>query len=227
MVAPAPGQFYMLEVSGGYDPLLRRPFSLYRMIPGGFQILYRIKGKGTSLLSAMKEDTELDFLGPLGNFYPLPAEGEFPVVVAGGIGIASVHSLIEKLSGRAYVVYGAKIEDELFMMSELEKDSKDLLLCTEDGSCGKKGTVIDVLEHLMAGISGYRERPVIYSCGPIPMLRAMAGFASGKGVRAYVSLEEHMACGIGACLGCVVRTVSGYKRVCREGPVFDAGEVLW
>jgi dihydroorotate dehydrogenase electron transfer subunit len=227
MTEPVSGQFYMLQPGKGYDPLLKRAFSLFRRTSEGLQILYRIKGRGTSFLSGMKPGEVVDMLGPLGNGYPLPSQGDVPLIIAGGIGIASVFSLAESLSGDAFVFYGAKMEDELLMADELQEIYGNLNVCTDDGSCGRKGTVMDVLHDFMESASVKTGMPVIYACGPHPLLRKIAFFAAGRGVRAYVSLEEHMACGIGACLGCVVRTKEGYKRVCKEGPVFEAGEIEW
>lgn len=226
MVEPQPGQFYMLEVSKGLDPLLKRAFSLFRRTQEGFQILYRIKGKGTSILKDLKKGTVLHVLGPLGNFYPLPSDSESPLVIAGGIGIASVFSLVEKLSKKAFVFYGARAEQALFMTDALESFHRELVLCTDDGSCGVKGTVVDVLTDFIKKRDEFHQ-PVIYACGPKAMLREIAKTALANGVKAYVSLEEHMACGIGACLGCVVKTTSGHQRVCKEGPVFDAREIVW
>jgi dihydroorotate dehydrogenase electron transfer subunit len=226
MEEPLPGQFYMLEVSRGMDPLLKRAFSLFRRTPEGIQILYRIKGKGTTVLRDMKEGATLDLLGPLGNGYPLPSDDQSPLVIAGGIGIASVFSLVEKLSKKAFVFYGARVERELFMTDTLQKFYKELVVCTDDGSCGVKGTVVDVLHDFMMGRDGIHQ-PVIYACGPNVMLGEIAKTAAAHAIKAYVSLEEHMACGIGACLGCVVKTRSGYLRVCKEGPVFDSAEIVW
>ncbi|MGE5301487.1 MAG: dihydroorotate dehydrogenase electron transfer subunit [Acidobacteriota bacterium] len=226
MEEPFPGQFYMLEVSRGMDPLLKRAFSLFRRTPEGIQILFRIKGKGTSSLRDMKEGTEITMLGPLGNGYRLPSDRESPLVIAGGIGIASVFSLVEKISKKAFVFYGARTEQELFVTGELGKIYKELVVCTDDGSCGAKGTVVDAVNYFVQTRDGIHQ-PVIYACGPNVMLREIAKTAAAKGINAYVSLEEHMACGIGACLGCVVKTKTGYKRVCKEGPVFDAAEIVW
>jgi dihydroorotate dehydrogenase electron transfer subunit len=226
MEEPRPGQFYMLAVNKGMDPLLKRAFSLFRRTPEGIQILYRIKGKGTSILRDMKVGATVDLLGPLGNGYPLPSAAQSPLVIAGGIGIASVFSLVEKLSKKAFVFYGARIEEELFMTGELEKIYKELVVCTDDGSCGVRGTVVDVLNDFIRSRNGIQQ-PVIYSCGPNVMLREIAKAATAYAIKAYVSLEEHMACGVGACLGCVVKTTSGYRRVCKEGPVFDAAEIVW
>jgi dihydroorotate dehydrogenase electron transfer subunit len=234
MDEPGPGQFYMLQVNRGLDPLLKRAFSLFRRTQEGFQILYRIKGKGTALLREMKKGAVIEILGPLGNGFPLPLPEENPLIIAGGVGIASVFSLAEALPRRA-VIYGARVRDELFMAGNLGKileqagglDSvHGVVLCTDDGSCGIKGTVADVLhDYLQEGRGS--GRPVIYACGPHPMLKVIAGISSSRNIKAYVSLEEHMACGIGACLGCVTKTKRGYERVCKEGPVFDAAEIEW
>jgi len=227
MAEPRPGQFFMLEVSRGYDPLLKRAFSLFRRTSEGFQILFRIRGKGTTILGELKEGTVLDLLGPLGNGYPLPGRGQRPIVIAGGIGIASVFSLAELLGERAHLFYGARIGDEIFLTEEMEGRYRELVVCTDDGSCGRKGTVVEVLNDFLGGPHGKEGRPVVFACGPTPMLRAVAGVANSNGIPAYLSLEEHMACGIGACLGCVVKTKGGYMRVCKEGPVFEAAEIVW
>ena len=227
MIEPLPGQFYLLQAGKGVDPLLKRAFSLFRRTPDGLQILYRIKGKGTSVMRGMREGDTIDILGPLGNGYPLPSKGEVPLIIAGGVGVASVFSLAEKLSGHAFVFYGARMEEELLMADELHEIYRDLAVCTDDGSCGRKGTVVDVLSEFMGGKRVKTGKAVIYACGPRPMLKEIAAFAATHGIAAYISLEERMACGIGACLGCVMKTRGGYKRVCKEGPVFDTGEIEW
>ncbi|MEJ2697893.1 MAG: dihydroorotate dehydrogenase electron transfer subunit [Candidatus Sulfobium sp.] len=227
MAEPSPGQFYMIGAGKSYDPLLKRAFSLFRRIPAGLQLLYRVRGKGTALLASMREGEVLDVIGPLGNSYPLPGEDKVPVVIGGGIGIASVFSLAERLSRSCHVFYGARMENELFLAGELSDVYENLVLCTDDGSCGIKGTVVDVLCDFMRRHTTASSAPVVYACGPVPMLRRVAETVLSLGVQGYVSLEENMACGIGACLGCVVKTKTGYKRVCREGPIFDVSEILW
>ncbi len=227
MTEPLPGQFCMLEVSGGYDPILKRAFSLFRRTSDGLQILYRIVGKGTTILRNMKEGTIVDVLGPLGNGYPLLSEDRVPLVIAGGIGMASVFPIVEKLSGRAYVFYGARTKDEILMVEELGKISRELFISTDDGSCDSKGTAADLLNHFLAGRRSLINRFLIYACGPKLLLKEISVIASSYKMRAYLSLEENMACGIGACLGCVVKTASGYQRVCKEGPVFDSEEIVW
>jgi len=227
MIEPLPGQFYMLQVSQGYDPILKRAFSLFRKTEDGFQILYRIMGKGTTMLRNMREGAIIDVLGPLGNGYPMPSEDQIPLVIAGGIGLASVFSLVEKLSGRAFVFYGARTKDEIFMVYELRKISREVFISTDDGSCDSKGTAIDLFNHFLTHRRSLMSRCLIYACGPKPLLKELTIATSSFHIKAYLSLEENMACGIGACLGCVARTRTGYQRVCKEGPVFDSEEIVW
>jgi len=237
---PLPGQFYMLGVNrGGYDPLLKRAFSLFRNTSDGFQMLYRIKGKGTSLLGSMKEGDMIDMIGPLGRSYPVPETGRTPLVIAGGVGMASVFSLIESIPKRSYVFYGARSKDELFMLDELGALCKGLYISTDDGSLGKKGSIAGVLEDFLGRKHETEDQYLIYACGPKPLLGLIARTASSHSIQAFVSLEEQMACGIGACLGCAVRVKSPvsvlqgseqdfiYRKVCKDGPVFDAAEILW
>lgn len=237
-VRPLPGQFFMVEVKKGYDPLLKRAFSLFRETTEGLQILYRIRGRGTEALKDIREGSPIEVLGPLGNHYPVPPKNIIPLVIAGGIGIASVFPLIERLSRKAVVVYGARTKQELMMVDELQGLSRELYLCTDDGSAGERGTVLDVLNRVLVSHSSPGMQH-LYSCGPALMLKEIAGIAADRGIKAYLSLEEHMACGIGACLGCVVRVKHGgagtrtkqmklaYKKVCKDGPVFDSEEVVW
>jgi dihydroorotate dehydrogenase electron transfer subunit len=236
---PEPGQFYMMGkcvVDGKsssccagvntYDPLLKRPFSLLRKTTRGFQILYRIRGKGTAMMRDMKKGSGIHVLGPLGNSYPMPAEDHVPIIVAGGIGVASLFSLVERLAGKAYIFYGTRITDELVMLEELRELAKVLYITTDDGSCGEKGCITDALRNFIAELPDPGLCSV-YACGPRPMMEALGSIVKGKRMRTYVSMEENMACGIGACLGCVVKTATGHKRVCKEGPVFDIDEIVW
>ena len=224
---PIPGQFYMIEVNRGSDPLLKRAFSLFRRTSEGFQVMYRIKGRGTSLLSKMKRGDTLDVLGPLGSPYPPSSGDQVPLVVAGGIGIASVFPFLLALTGKSVLFYGARSGEEIFMLDEIKKMSREVFISTDDGSLGTKGTIIDVLDNYLDSNLAEGNRYVVYACGPHPMLKAVSTVAASKGITAYISMEEHMACGLGACLGCVVKTTEGYKRVCKEGPVFRSEDILW
>jgi len=231
---PVPGQFFMIGrcMEGTpfrdlYDPFLKRPFSIFRMTQAGCQILYRIRGKGTSALRDAGEGTFLDVIGPLGNPYPMPEGVDIPLIVAGGAGIASLMFLAERLAGRGYVFYGARTVDELLFMDDLRGYAKGLFISTDDGSMGERGTIIDVLNDFLTHRPSPVTRYLIYACGPGQMLKAVSETSRKRGITAYISVEENMACGVGACQGCAVKTAGGYKRVCREGPVFDAGEVVW
>ncbi len=217
----------MIEVNKGTDPLLKRAFSLFRKTGDGLQILYRVRGKGTGILRNMKEGASLDMLGPLGNFYPLPSEDQTPLIIAGGIGIASVFSLIERLAGKAIVFYGARTQDDLLMLNEVREYAHDVIVSTDDGSAGRKGTAAETLRSFLPSYASSPTQFCIYACGPHPLLKALSQTTKEFRIRAYVSMEEHMACGIGACLGCVVKTHDGYKRVCKEGPVMTATEIVW
>ena len=225
--SPSPGQFYMIEVNKGTDPLLKRAFSLFRRTPEDLQILYRVRGRGTEILKRMKEGTVLDMLGPLGNSYPMPGDHTIPLIVAGGIGIASVYSLVERLAGRALLFYGCRTGEDLLMLREAGQLARETLISTDDGSEGARGTAADLLQEYLSRRPADEPRYVIYACGPRPLLEAVAKISSSRRIPSYVAMEEHMACGIGACLGCVVNTREGYKRVCKEGPVFRSTEILW
>jgi len=222
-----PGQFYMIEVNRGNDPLLKRAFSLFRKTPDGFQLMFRIKGRGTTLLKEMKKDDALEVLGPLGNRYPVPSEEQVPLVIAGGIGIASVFPFLHEHRGRALVFYGVRSGDEIFVLDELKGMSRDVFISTDDGSMGTKGNIVDVLNNYLDSKSADIGKYVLYACGPYTMLKAVSKVAASKGITAYISMEESMACGLGACLGCVVKTKTGYKRVCKEGPIFNSEEIVW
>ena len=234
---PEPGQFYMVACTAGIaegralDPLLKRPFCFFRKTRRGIQILYRIKGKGTVLMKGLKMGSLIDVIGPLGNSYPLPEKGRTPLIIAGGVGIASVFPLIGRLKKKAYVLYGARTKNELLMLDELKEISGKLRVSTEDGSYGRAGTVCDLLPDFLKNRA---EKFVLYACGPQGMLKAVSEIVAGGtvanmggGTAAYFSLEERMACGVGACLGCAVKTKNGMLRVCKEGPVFKMEDILW
>lgn len=214
--APRPGQFYMVSTGPLPEPLLKRPFCYFDSSESGeISMLYKVQGKGTVRLAALSDGVSLDVLGPLGNYYPMPKKGQRPIIVAGGVGIASVMPLIKKFGADAQVVFGARSQEDMVMRKEVSEFLCELHGCTDDGSVGLQGTVVDMLRELEPG-----EDSIIYACGPKPMTRAVVEYAAGRGLRGYASLEEHMACGIGACMGCVVMTRKGYRRVCKEGPIF-------
>ncbi len=235
-----PGQFVMLQVREGYEPLLRRPMSICRVVPGRrrIQILYKVVGQGTRHLSRQPPGTRLRTLGPLGRGFVLPPRrrdrrgaGEQAILVAGGVGIAIFPFLVEALRARgrkALLLFGARSRHDLVKVPWFRARGVEVRLATEDGSRGARGYVTRLLEPLLARPD---ITPSLYVCGPTPMMRAVGGLALTAGVPCQMALESQMPCGIGVCLGCVVRTpgaadTSPYPRVCTEGPVFEAGRVL-
>ncbi len=227
IINPEPGQFYMIEVGNSYDPLLKRPFSYFRKTSEGIQFLYTVRGKGTSLMKDFKPGRVINIIGPLGIGYPKPEKGFRPLLVAGGTGLASIFSFAEELGEKAYVFYGARCKDELLMLKEIKSLENKLFIYTDDGSSGRKGTVVNALNDFLTSDFSLLASYLIYACGPRPMLEALSLIAIDNGIKGFVSLEENMACGLGACLGCAVRTVGGYKKVCRDGPVFPIEEIVW
>jgi len=227
--AAKPGQFLQVKVSDNTEPLLRRPFSIHNVKSGQIEILYEILGKGTEALAQKAAGAYLDCIGPLGNGFefrtPYPAPRN-PILVAGGMGIAPLFFLAQRLSkGKTLVLLGAKNKKQILCEKELRRLGCRVMLATDDGSKGFKGKVTDLLRHLISAID---HRPsAIYACGPRPMLKEIARISQTQHIPAQASLEEHMACGIGACLGCVVNTRQGFKRVCKDGPVFQAEEIIW
>lgn len=213
-----PGQFFLLKTNLRFDPLLGRPLSVFNFESGILDFLYRIKGKGTKILSTLKVGEEIQINGPFGRWYPFP-ESEY-VVIAGGIGIASLFYLIKKFPKRAYLFYGARERGEVFFYNELKDLSKELCISTECGSFDYRGVVTEAFKE-----RGLELNLPIYACGPMAMIGELKRIISDKQIPCYVAVEERMACGIGACLGCVIETEEGFKRVCTEGPVFNIKEL--
>ena len=226
----APGQFVMIQVPGKV-PLLRRPFSIHRVIDdenGGWhaEVLIKIVGSGTRRLSEVKEGEGLNVFGPLGKGFE-PPDGSGPVyVVGGGIGIAPLLYLVEELlarkwsAGRIVLFFGARTADEAVLARLFEKLGVDMRYSTDDGTLGHKGLVTD----LLALELGEKKPAMTYACGPVAMLKSVAALSEAHQVPCQVSLESAMACGMGACLGCAVENSlkkDKYAHVCVDGPVFD------
>lgn len=217
-----PGQFVSLYCADG-SRLLPRPISLCEIDREGqrIRLVYRVVGKGTKEFSGMAAGEQIEIAGPFGNGFPKKTGTSF--LIGGGIGIPPMLELVKQLEGENQIVLGFR--DEQFLLEEF-KAYGSVFIATEDGSAGTKGNVLDAI--LAHGLKADR----IYACGPLPMLRALKAYAAENGMECYVSLEERMACGIGACLGCVCKskekdkhTNVKNKRICKEGPVFEAGEV--
>lgn len=213
-----PGQFFLLRANLRLDPLLGRPFSVFNFENGVLDFLYRIKGKGTRILSKLQIGEEIQITGPFGRWYPFP-ENDY-IVIAGGIGIASVFYLMRKFPQRAYLFYGVRESKEVFFYDELKEISKELCISTECGSFDYRGVVTEAFRE-----KGLKLKLPIYACGPMAMIGELKKIISDENIPCHVAVEERMACGLGACLGCVIDTNEGFKRVCTEGPVFNIREL--
>ena len=231
----APGQFVSIKVSDGLEPLLRRPFSIHKVSKSQVEILYEVLGEGTKILSQRKSGELLDVIGPLGNGFGYGVVNcQLQILVAGGMGIAPLVFLSEKLDEiknknlktRTLALIGGRTKEHILCEKEFKNYGCSVKISTDDGSLGFRGRVTELLANIL--LTTYNlQVTTIYACGPKPMLKEVARIAEKFGVAAQISLEEHMACGIGACLGCVVNTQDGYKRVCKDGPVFKSQEIIW
>jgi dihydroorotate dehydrogenase electron transfer subunit len=228
-----PGQFVMVDVKEAGMPLLRRPLGIHSVNKKKIEFLYEAVGAGTQNLSRKKPGEKLGIIGPLGNGFDLALSGSClnPVLVAGGMGVAPLFFLAQRLAGKKRlatggirVLLGARSRDGILCAQEFRKTGCDVTIATDDGSRGFRGKVTDLLERMLSSVE---RQSVIYACGPEPMIKRIAFLSQRYRVPAQVSLEAHMSCGFGACLGCVVDTAQGYKRVCKDGPVFMAQEVIF
>ena len=212
------GQFVEIALDGLY---LRRPISVCNYEEGELTLIYKVVGKGTDLMSQMAEGTQLDVLTGLGNGFNIDHECEKPLLVGGGVGVPPLYRLTHDLIARGKdvtVVLGFNTEAEIFYAEKFEELGAKVIIATADGSVGVKGFVTNAIAE--SGV----ESDYFYSCGPLPMLKALCQSLEIDG---EVSLEERMGCGFGICMGCSIQTTKGAKRVCKEGPVFKKEEVIW
>jgi len=232
-----PGQFLHLRVGEGPDPLLRRPLSIFKTDPGkgAVGLLFRVVGKGTRALSRMAVGEALDLMGPLGRGFSVPPGTSTALLVAGGLGVAPLFFLAESLIQKGISIrflLGAKTQDQLLCRHQLLSLGADLLVSTDDGSDGFPGLVTQLLEELLRGENFDSRSTLVCSAGPEPMLARVASLARQFRISAQFSMERRMACGVGACLGCVLLCRSQaegrvYRRVCVDGPVFGLEEVIF
>ena len=233
-----PGQFLQLSVGNTLDPLLRRPLSIHDVdeAKGEVLLFYRVAGRGTGLLARKGAGATVNLLGPLGREFTPPTADSQPVLVAGGMGIAPLFFLLRKLAQRgrlAQVFLGAVTAELLFFREEIQAMEHQLHLATDDGSLGYKGTVTSLLADYLADLPPTeRCQQMVYSCGPPGMLKHICSILNKTGLPGEISLEEHMGCGVGACLSCVCKIKEEqddwrYQRICTEGPVFPAAKVVW
>ena len=211
----ASGQFVNIKLDGLY---LRRPISVCDLEGDKLTIIYKVVGKGTEQMAAMKEG-KLDVLTGLGNGYDLTLAGDRPVLLGGGVGVPPMYLLAKKLTAmgkKVSVILGFNTKQEIFYEEEFKALGCDVTVTTVDGSYGTKGFVTDVMKNL--------DYTHFYTCGPEPMLKAVYKTSATSG---QMSFEKRMGCGFGACMGCSCKTLTGYKRICKEGPVMMKEEILW
>jgi dihydroorotate dehydrogenase electron transfer subunit len=237
---PQPGQFVMIRIAGLQDPFLSRPLSIFTFSRGRshcfVRLLYRVAGKGTQILSGLIPGSQVEVSGPLGKGYTVNPARENRVLIAGGIGVAPLSLMAQHLyqSNRrgenpAVVYLGAKTADEVMGLDFLRQYCNSIKVCTDDGSLGEKSLVTRALQKDLKKYDP--ARTTIYACGPKSMLQSLARMLKGR-YFCQVSLEERMACGVGACMGCAVavRDEKGdkaYRRACADGPVFELKDVIW
>ena len=210
------GQFVNIKIDGLY---LRRPISVCDSENGVLTLIYKVVGKGTEKMAEMEAGTELDILTGLGNGYNTELSGDKPLLVGGGVGVPPLYMLAKKLIAegkKVTVILGFNTKDEIFCEDDFKALGADVIVATADGSYGVKGFVTDAL----SGV----EYTYFYTCGPEPMLKALYKATATSG---QFSFEERMGCGFGACMGCSCKTITGYKRICKDGPVLEKEEILW
>lgn len=222
MTPEGPDQF--VHVKCGHSRLLRRPISICDWEENLLRIVFEVRGEGTEWLSRRKAGDRLDVLGPLGRGFRMDREGRY-LLVGGGIGVPPMLGCAKWTAGRSTAVLGFRSADRAMLSEDFQKSCKEIFLCSDDGSIGRHGfvdaQVRDILEK-------DKDFTAVLACGPKPMLKNAAAVAAGFGVPCQVSMEERMACGVGACLGCAIQMADGtMQHVCKDGPVFDAGEVDW
>ncbi|MBN2188011.1 MAG: dihydroorotate dehydrogenase electron transfer subunit [Chitinispirillaceae bacterium] len=221
---PLPGQFFTLRISDSTVPLLRRPFafSSFDAKKSTASMIYQRRGRGTAILAAKEKGEQLDLIGPLGKPFPLPGKMQNALLVAGGIGLGPLLFLASRLR-KAQLVVGCRTKN--LVPSFRSCAGLRPVVCTDDGTKGFMGTAGDYLKSIEKVVAA---DTVIYACGPLPLLKACHEFALGRGGECFVSVEQVMACGVGACMGCAVKSAGGgYTRACTEGPVFNSKELKW
>lgn len=212
----APGQFVNIKLDGFF---LRRPISVCDCVGENLTLIYKTVGRGTEQMSRMKNGDELDLLTGLGNGYNTRTSGDSPLLVGGGVGVPPMYMLCRKLISEGKnvtVVLGFNSKDDVFYEDEFRALGADVHIATADGTYGTKGFVTDVIKNI--------QYTFFYTCGPEPMFRAMHKIMKTPG---QYSFEERMGCGFGACMGCSCKTLTGNKRICKEGPVMESEEIIW
>lgn len=226
--AAKPGQFINIRVSDRTDPLLRRPISIYNTEKDHLKILYFVKGKGTKILKSKKPGDKLSITGPHGNGFTVKKDAKNILLVGGGFGTAPLAFLAKRANDGFYedknifVAIGGRTKELILCRDDFKKLDAKVFLTTDDGSCGKKGLVTCAVEEILKK----NKIDQIFTVGPLVMMGVVAEIAEANNIPAQVSMEERMACGVGACYGCACRTKKGYETVCENGPVFNSKELV-
>lgn len=218
-----PGHFLMMQIGDQYDPFLRRPFSYYRAEKGKIEVLYEILGCGTELLSKKKKGETVQVMGPLGRPFSVKNPRKKRVLVAGGVGVPPLVFFAEK-NKTDYLLIGTKSKKEVMPKKELSKVKAKVLFSTDDGSYGVKGRVTLLLEDIV--LKEGAENIFIQTCGPMPMMNAVMALAKKFEIPGEASLDKTMGCGVGVCLGCMVKTHEGWVPSCTQGPVFAFDQLV-
>jgi len=251
-----PGQFVHLRIPNLNQAVLRRPFSVYQADAEGISILYKPVGLGTDAMRSLASGDEVDLIGPLGTGFPLVGKGNIPVLIAGGYGNAALYLQAAALPVKGVAFFGGRTAEDILCVDEFKALGWDVRVTTDDGSLGTQGLVTDAFDPWLEdqeargreqGAGGI-EQPLgfqglvklkgggsasleLFACGPNAMLKAIGDRATAKGITAWLSMDRNMACGVGACLTCVIKrkTKTGWEwaRCCKDGPVFNAEEILW
>lgn len=221
-----PGQFIHIKVNDGLEPFFRRPFSVYRS-QKYVDVFYEVVGPGTKIMSEMKKGDDIDILGPVGTPFSMPPAGVKQVVmVAGGIGVAPfliLSDVLKKKNVELILLYGGRTKGHTYNMKDFKDNGCKVHISTDDGSVGTKGQV----SKLFNKIDLNPKTTFLYTCGPKAMMASLQDFAKKNNLRGEAACEEVMACALGACLGCSIKTTEGYKTVCYDGPVFDLSTIIF
>jgi len=220
-----PGQFVNIKTGKHTDPLLRRPFSIHNHEKSIIEIIFKVAGKGTELLRGTVCPSEIDIIAPLGCGFSAIDNGR-ALLIGGGVGNAPLYYLAKHLREKGnYIqyIYGTRTEELIYLRKKYEEISDDFILCTDDGTCGRKGFVTEAAMEII------QDHTVdnIYICGPSIMMSRMTGCLRSNPAHIEVSIENYFGCGIGVCSGCTIRTTDGQRRACIDGPVFDGKKILW
>ena len=239
----SPGQFIHVRIIALSEEALRRPFSIYQVTDSTVSVMYKPVGRGSYTLVTAEPGERISIIGPLGNGFPRCSDGAFPVLVAGGYGVAPFSFFASRSEVKGAVFIGARAAADVLCVADFQDADWQVHVSTEDGSQGRHGIITEALDHWLGkhGAGGRSARLQVdgraydmelYACGPDGLMRAVADRAASRQCRAWLSLDRPMGCGIGACLACVqkVRIADGdvtWARCCREGPVFDAHSIVW